>query len=654
MYNNWKGLKIATVITISMVLLPLAKVQAQKQTDQDIQTFSLEDTVVTATRIPKTMINTPANAQIITAKQIKDGGYSSVFEAVKALAQANAYSYQDDGSDYGAMMSRIKLRGIDDGTLVLINGNPCNYMNHASLSNIPIDQVERIEIVKGANSVLYGPQAMGGVINIITKKPVKTSKISGKVSVTAGSRLEGSAINVQTDVFDLGIKKTISDDFFDVEHPGTTGSGKALNIKDKSSEQMYFDANLAKHLNFSYGHTNSKAKYETGSFTDYIANMKYLSNIETTNNNYTLVYDDQDTGIKAVAGYNTYNSSTIYDKSYPSHYTDVKYFGYNANFDVQKKLDLRNDKDSLIIGANYAREALKYTKSAAAVTTKNNRDSYSLYQSYDWQATDKLSFIFGAREYHVTSSQYQSSDTQILPQIQGLYKVNDKSSYYFNVGKSFEMPSMSSGFSYNSNFVINSDLKPQSGWSYEIGHKLEDDHKAITTDVFYMTVNDKFYWDKTDSGASIMRNHDKWKNMGLEFNYKQKINKNLSTDIGFTIQNPKAYSNDDDRWTQDSAKYVINWGANYNKDKFMADARIFAYLDREPAHYKYNRKRAGSSPDHNLKNSCDFTLTLQYKPTDVDCFKVVGRNLFNRDDVINNYEYYALPANVTFTYERSF
>ena len=44
-------------------------------------------------------------------------------------------------------MSRIRVRGIDDGTLVLVNGNPSNYMNHATLNTVPMDQIEKIEVV---------------------------------------------------------------------------------------------------------------------------------------------------------------------------------------------------------------------------------------------------------------------------------------------------------------------------------------------------------------------------------------------------------------------------------------------------------------------------------------------------------------------------
>ena len=85
---------------------------------------------------------------------------------------------------------------------------------------------------------------------------------------------------------------------------------------------------------------------------------------------------------------------------------------------------------------------------------ENGRKSYSLYQSYDFHPTDRLEFIIGLREYYLSKSAYQNSDFQLLPQVQGLYKINENSNYYFNVGKSFEMPSISSAFYYSDDYVI--------------------------------------------------------------------------------------------------------------------------------------------------------------------------------------------------------
>lgn len=605
--------------------------------------YALDELVVTATRTEKTVLDTPANVTVITQKELKDSGYQSVFQAVKDLSQANNHTYQEDGGDYGGMMSRIRVRGIDDGTLVLVNGNPSNYMNHATLNTVPMDQIEKIEIVKGSNSVLYGPQAMGGVINIITKRPQKTGKVTGNVIGGLGSNKKLAGTNIQTDFVNIGYKKTWNKDFNGAVMPGTKGSGTAINIKDKSSDQFYLDAQLAKDLTFSWGRNHSEVKYQSGTFNNFVPGMTKLSQYNSTYNSYSLAYDNKDNGWKTVLGYNTMDLSCLPLKG--GSYS--KYDGYNANFDVQKRFNL-NKRDSLILGVNANRESMQ---TQTTVFNKAARNSYSAYQSWDVHTSDAFELILGLREYYVGSNQYYDSDFQLLPQVQGIYKANDISNYYFNVGKSFEMPGISSTFYYNSNYSINTALKPQSGWTYELGYKVDDGTTAFSADVFHMKIKDKFFWDKDSEGNNIMRNRDKWENTGLELSYKQKLDENWSANIGWTLQNPKACSKG--VWSQDTAKNILNLGADFHKGKFDWNTRLFAYLDREIAYY--NAEHTSSKiHDHNLKNSIDVAMTVTYRPTTKDTFRVAAANLLNRDDALNNYEYKTMPRNVLFTYERSF
>ncbi len=617
----------------------------------DLQSFSLDPMVVTATRTQKSVLETPANTQVITGEEIKNSGYSSVFEAVRNLGQMNAHAYTPDGEDYGGMTSRIRMRGIDNGTLVLVNGNPSNFMNSSALTNIPMDQIDRIEIVKGSGSVLYGPQAMGGVVNVITKRPQKTGKVSGSVYGSMGYDTQ-AGLTLQTDYFNLGMKKSWKQDFYNANDPGSTGNGTtAINLRDRESQQLYADVAVTDDLLFSYGHVKSSLKYQTGIYKDWESIINKLGIFDTTYNNYALVYDNAETGWKANLGYNTMKKDNVYDKSYPAKSSDGTYDGYNFNLDVQKTLLLNDRSDTLVLGGNVTRESLE--NQSGSTLNKNGRNSYSLYQSWDVNPTEKWEFILGLREYYLSSSSYQDSDFQLLPQVQGRYKINEKSNYYFNVGKSFMQPSISQFFYYfgSNNGVINTDLKPQQGWSYEVGYKYEDDIRSLSADIFYMDVKDKFFWDKTEDDKNIMRNRDKWENTGLEINYSQKLSSAWSAVAGLTVQNPKAES--DGKWEQDTARYIVNAGLNYHKSKFMADARLFAYLDREDAYY--NREHNSSKiKDHQLKNSLDMTITLSYQPTDLDTFRLVGRNIFDREDVLNNYEYYVPGANVTFMYERKF
>lgn len=134
---------LSNAILMSMLMSISALWGGTALAAEDIQEYALDTMVVTATRTEKTVQDTPANVTVITQKELKDSGYQSVFQAVRELSQANCHTYQEDGGDYGGMMSRIRVRGIDDGTLVLVNGNPSNYMNHATLNTVPMDQIEK-------------------------------------------------------------------------------------------------------------------------------------------------------------------------------------------------------------------------------------------------------------------------------------------------------------------------------------------------------------------------------------------------------------------------------------------------------------------------------------------------------------------------------
>ena len=641
--NQMSKLRYAAVLS---VLLGTSVIWGGTASAEEAMEFSLDTMVVTATRTERSVLNTPANVTVITQNDLQKGGFQSVFEAVKNLAQANNHTYQEDGGDYGGMMSRIRVRGIDDGTLVLVNGNPTNFMNKATLNTVPMDQIERIEIVKGSNSVLYGPQAMGGVINIITKRPNKTGKVTGSVGGGLGSNKKLASANVQTDVVNLGYKKTWNKDFNGAVMPGTTGKGTAINIVDKDSEQLYLDARLAKDLTFSWGRNSSDVKYEAGSFSNFNAVMNKLNRYRSIYNSYSLAYDNKDSGWKTVLGYGTMDLDCMPIKGTGSY---SHYDAYNVNMDIQKTFKL-GDKDTLIFGVNGNRESMEYVGSYLGDTGRN---SFSAYQSWNVHTSDAFELILGLREYWIGSNEYYDSDFQLLPQVQGIYKVNDISNYYFNVGKSFEMPAINSGFYYGGNYAMNTTLKPQSGWTYELGYKMDNGTTAFSADVFHMDIKDKFFWDKDEEDRNIMRNRDDWENTGLEINCTHKMDENWTGSIGWTFQNPEATSKGVK--TQDTARHILNLGANFDKGKFNWDTRLFAYVDREIAYY--NREHTSSSAakkDHYLKNSIDLAMTVTYRPTNMDRFRIIGGNLLNREDALNNYEYKTLPRNVLFTYERKF
>ena len=125
---------------------------------------------MTATRTKKRDLDVPAATTIITAQEIKDSGAAN---ASDVLAKVDGFAYKSfgpNGAAMGSMTNEVNLRGIKGGALVLMNGNPIAWRGKYNLDQIPASSIERIEIVKGSGSVLYGSEAVSGVVNIITKK----------------------------------------------------------------------------------------------------------------------------------------------------------------------------------------------------------------------------------------------------------------------------------------------------------------------------------------------------------------------------------------------------------------------------------------------------------------------------------------------------
>lgn len=139
------------------------------------QAFTLDPMIVTAQRTETRDLDTPATTNIITEQNIKEAGYKNVFDAIEHQVGLTSTGYGDAGQDFGFSSGRTVIRGYDRGTLVMVDGIPMNLKNYNSLDGIPIDMVQQIEIIKGAAGTLYGSEAMGGVINIVTKRPTKAN-----------------------------------------------------------------------------------------------------------------------------------------------------------------------------------------------------------------------------------------------------------------------------------------------------------------------------------------------------------------------------------------------------------------------------------------------------------------------------------------------
>lgn len=154
------------------------------QTPQDTLTaHTLEEVVVTGTRTSRKVATLPLPVQIITAAQIQKSGVSRLNEIIQE--QTGLLMVPDFGGGEG-----IQLQGLDAAYVqILVDGQPLmgRRAGTLDLSRITVHNIERIEIVKGASSSLYGSEALAGVVNIITKKTPLNAPLQGNILYRAAS-----------------------------------------------------------------------------------------------------------------------------------------------------------------------------------------------------------------------------------------------------------------------------------------------------------------------------------------------------------------------------------------------------------------------------------------------------------------------------------
>lgn len=143
----------------------------------DTLSVNMEDVVITATRTPLPLKKTPVITRVITARDLESRGVATIQEALeKELAGVEFHQ-----AGYGTSLS---FQGLDARyVLFLVNGERMAGETYGNIdyARIPVSNIERIEIVRGASSVLYGSNAMGAVVNIITKMPQKQVEVNASL-----------------------------------------------------------------------------------------------------------------------------------------------------------------------------------------------------------------------------------------------------------------------------------------------------------------------------------------------------------------------------------------------------------------------------------------------------------------------------------------
>ncbi len=197
----------------------------------DQLTFS--EVVITATRNEALVTSIPAATEVLTTKKLAESNAKNVGQALESIGGSLIKSYGALGS-----LQSVSLRGSTDSqVLVMVDGQRLNNAQQASvdLSTIPLESIERIEVVKGGHAALYGSDAIGGVINVITKSMARKDRIDLKATGTLGT--------YNTKIFDasVGFGKGNYDILASYNRTQTDGNFKYINKTGVEKEMINAD-----------------------------------------------------------------------------------------------------------------------------------------------------------------------------------------------------------------------------------------------------------------------------------------------------------------------------------------------------------------------------------------------------------------------------
>ena len=607
---------------------------------------------VTANRMALLNLDTPAAMDVITDKDIMNSGAKNAFDAVNMVPGITSFSYGASGLEYGAMDSRVNIRGLERGSLILVNGVPMNLNGKGGLSSIPTGSIARIEVLKGAASALYGSDAMSGVVNVITKTPTKEG---GSATIGVGNMgSQTYKINYGTPRFLIGIERG----FFGKQDPSTPVRTDSVDhprgyeyytARDKgNSLGIFMSGKLSDKVTLNFSRFEGKSAYAQLSTESNATNRNRHSTTyayDDSKNNASLIYKDGNT-----TGTLFYNDRDLKGKnrkhSLPSYTSnDSNYIARQYGFDVQHEWDFRGGKDYLIAGVLGKRET--YRTTSGPVYANPHRHSLALYGSYSYQINPKWTTVLGLRYTDIKDP--VKNQHVLTPQFQLNHRINKESSVYMNVGKAFTMPNLSDTFKtvnrqYQS--VSGRNLKPEEGWNYELGYKHITKKDSWKVAAFYMDFKNFFSWKPDSNGKMTIRvNGGRFRNVGVEAQYGRKLTDRLKVTVGAAYSNPKQMEIDKNYWKQANPKLQFTGGIHYNSSTWTAGSSINFVTKR------MKNRDGGINP-----NLVAWNAYVGYQFNENSSIRLDARNLLNRHNVISNgdWEYWDEPFNYQLSYTQKF
>ncbi len=514
-------------IFIAAAVLISSYAQAQDSTKL------LDEVVITATKFPLKTSATGKVLNVITQEELQKAGGRDITQLIteKTGVYINGFN-----SNIGKDKS-VYVRGANPAfTLITIDGIPVydasGIGGNFDLRNMAIDNVERIEILKGSQSTLYGSDAIAGVINIITKKGgTKALGVNGLASYGSNNTFRGNmGVNGTKDKIDYsvnysntttkGINETIS---VNGDRDGYTQNSIQANIGFKPTNKVY--------LQPFFRYTQVNGDIDQGAFTDeqdYTYKQKSTqlgikTAVDLKKGKLNILYSHNiidrvfiDDSIKSRNGFDAYSKGAYKGKE---HYIETF-----AGIDLNKTVKLTVGGDFRASNSDQLYSSIGFFGPFKTALGKDSlkQNQVGLYAAANIATQKGFNIEFGNRlNIH---SEYGSN---YVFNINPSYLINNKVKLFTNLSSGYRVPSLYQLYSEYGN----KQLKPEASLNTELGVQYFSKNNSFNARAVYFkrTIKDVifFYFNSTTFQAQYI-NQDKQKDNGLELEAAYTGVKNLS------------------------------------------------------------------------------------------------------------------------------
>lgn len=530
--------------------------------DNDTFNVKLEESVVTATGFDDVQSNQIKNTTIVTAQDIHNKGYNTIEEILKRTPGIN---FVNNGFGYIVDVRGQGVQGAAKNVKVLVDGSPLNIldMSHAilPLNSISVEDIEKIEIINGGGTVLYGGGTAGGVINVITKK-TQEEPVKNKVYYQNSS--------FDTNKLGFGTSIKFADNFLlDLGYENINGNGYRQGDKrDGENLRGGFTYNISDNqtLRFKATRYKEESKESDGITKAQLNNDRKQAGTTLTESDldrteYSLNYEIKltDNLTFSLLGY---NQKTIrdYDQEAPAgrmtHKTDGQFKDRKTGVDLKGKYNygsgnvifgyeyIKNNSNRSSYGAMYMRNRKLFPTSTVDIDLQKN--THSAFVQGRHSITDKLEGTLGYRYEHADYDIYRTDGTNVINKNTkksnnayetGLnFKYSDTGNVYAKYERGYRSPSPTEMVdkSTTRGYVLNN-LKSEKYDTYEIGIKDMIGPSFVSLTGFYTKKNDEILIDMP-SGHGLnwtYKNLQKTERKGLELFAEQyfgtfRINESVS------------------------------------------------------------------------------------------------------------------------------